>query len=108
MALDIFSPNTMLAAVQETNPLHTFLRDRYFPTNNSTDMFGKMINELIEDPDHPLKLFNCAKKRNHLQHNRKNKYKNKKVSHKYAPFRYPDIQDHPEEDIQSQNQNKDT
>ena len=36
MALDIFSTHTMLAAVQEVNPLRTFLRDRYFPTNDST------------------------------------------------------------------------
>lgn len=40
MALDIFSTHTMLAAVQEINPLHTFLRDRYFPTNESTDLFA--------------------------------------------------------------------
>ena len=40
MALDIFSTHTMLAAVQEINPLHTFLRDRYFPTNDSTDLFS--------------------------------------------------------------------
>ena len=40
MALDIFSTHTMLAAVQEINPLHTFLRDRYFPPNDSTDLFA--------------------------------------------------------------------
>lgn len=40
MALDIFSTHYMLAAVQEINPLHTFLRDRYFPTNDSTDLFA--------------------------------------------------------------------
>ena len=40
MALDIFSTHTMLAAVQEVNPLRTFLRDRYFPTNDSTDIFS--------------------------------------------------------------------
>lgn len=40
MALDIFSTHTMLAAVQEINPLHTFLRDRYFPTNDNTDIFA--------------------------------------------------------------------
>lgn len=40
MPLDIFSTHTMLAAVQEINPLHTFLRDRYFPTNDSTDIFS--------------------------------------------------------------------
>ena len=38
--LDIFKTHTMLAAVQEINPLKTFLRDRYFPTNESTDLFS--------------------------------------------------------------------
>ena len=38
--LDIFATHTMLAAVQEINPLSTFLRDRYFPTNESTDIFA--------------------------------------------------------------------
>ena len=40
MSLNIFSTHTMLAAVQEINPLRTFLRDRYFPTNDSTDLFS--------------------------------------------------------------------
>ncbi len=40
MALDIFKTHTMLAAVQELNPLFAFLRDRYFPTNETTDIFS--------------------------------------------------------------------
>ena len=40
MALDIFSTHTLLRAVQEISPLHTFLRDRYFPTNENTDIFA--------------------------------------------------------------------
>ena len=55
MALDIFSTHTMLAAVQEINPLHTFLRDRYFPTNDSTDLFATE-DVLIEYRDGSKKL----------------------------------------------------
>lgn len=38
--LDIFKTHTMLLLVKELNPLHTFLRDRYFPTNEATDLFA--------------------------------------------------------------------
>lgn len=55
MALDIFSTHTMLAAVQEINPLHTFLRDRYFPTNDSTDLFATE-DVLVEYRDGSKKL----------------------------------------------------
>lgn len=55
MALDIFSTHTMLAAVQEINPLHTFLRDRYFPTNDSTDLFATE-DVLVEYKDGSKKL----------------------------------------------------
>ena len=40
MALDIFKTHTMLAAVQEHNPVYAFIRDRYFPTNDTTDLFS--------------------------------------------------------------------
>ena len=53
--LDIFSTHTMLAAVQEINPLHTFLRDRYFPTNDSTDLFATE-DVLVEYRDGSKKL----------------------------------------------------
>jgi hypothetical protein len=45
----------MLAAVQEINPLHTFLRDRYFPTNDSTDLFATE-DVLVEYRDGSKKL----------------------------------------------------
>lgn len=55
MALDIFSTHTMLAAVEQINPLHTFLRDRYFPTNASTDIFST-DDVLVEYRDGKKKL----------------------------------------------------
>ena len=55
MALDIFSTHTMLAAVQEIVPLNTFLRDRYFPTNDSTDLFATE-DVLVEYRDGNKKL----------------------------------------------------
>lgn len=55
MALDIFSTHTMLATVQHINPLHTFLRDRYFPTNDSTDLFATE-DVLVEYRDGSKKL----------------------------------------------------
>ena len=55
MALDIFATHTMLAAVQQINPLHTFLRDRYFPTNDSTDLFATE-DVLVEYRDGSKKL----------------------------------------------------
>jgi hypothetical protein len=45
----------MLAAVQEVNPLRTFLRDRYFPTNDSTDIFSTE-DVLVEYRDGDKKL----------------------------------------------------
>lgn len=55
MSLDIFATHTMLAAVQEINPLRTFLRDRYFPTNESTDLFATE-DVLVEYRDGDKKL----------------------------------------------------
>ncbi|XCH78325.1 MAG: major capsid protein [Candidatus Dehalobacter alkaniphilus] len=40
MALDIFRTHTLLRAVEQLLPLTTFLRDRYFPTNDATDVFA--------------------------------------------------------------------
>ena len=40
MALDIFKTHYMLQAVKELVPARTFLRDRYFPTNDATDIFS--------------------------------------------------------------------
>ncbi len=40
MAFDIYSTHTLLMAVEQLPPLHTFLRDRYFPTNDANDIFA--------------------------------------------------------------------
>jgi len=40
MPLDIYSTHTLLAAIELIPPSHTFLRDRYFPTNDATDLFS--------------------------------------------------------------------
>lgn len=50
MALDIFRTPYLLAAVNNTIPPATFLKDRYFPTNESTDVF-KTEDVLIEYKD---------------------------------------------------------
>lgn len=38
MAIDIFKTKTMLSAVEQMEPVHSFLRDRYFPTGEG-DLF---------------------------------------------------------------------
>lgn len=53
--LNIFETHTMLALVKEINPLTTFLRDRYFPTNDSTDIFST-DDVLVEYKDGSKKL----------------------------------------------------
>lgn len=40
MAFNFFETHTLLAAVQGIVPASTFLRDRYFPTNDATDIFS--------------------------------------------------------------------
>ena len=40
MAFNIYDTHTLLASVQQLPPLHTFLLDRYFPTNAATDVFA--------------------------------------------------------------------
>lgn len=40
MAFDIHNTHHLLASVQQLPPLHTFLLDRYFPTNEATDIFA--------------------------------------------------------------------
>lgn len=40
MPFDIFATHTMLAAIQQLTPATSFLRDRYFPTNDATDIFA--------------------------------------------------------------------
>lgn len=50
MALDIFKTHYLLAAIKELTPPTTFLRDRYFPTNDATDIF-RTEDVLIEYKD---------------------------------------------------------
>ena len=40
MAVNFFDTHTLLASVQLLPPLHTFLLDRYFPTNEASDIFS--------------------------------------------------------------------
>lgn len=40
MAFNFYDTHTLLASVQQLPPLHTFLLDRYFPTNAATDIFA--------------------------------------------------------------------
>lgn len=55
MAFDIFSTYTLLMGVEQITPPKTFLRDRYFPTNDATDIFS--TNEvLVEYKDGSKKL----------------------------------------------------
>lgn len=40
MAFKIYDTHHLLASVQQLPPLHTFILDRYFPTNEATDVFS--------------------------------------------------------------------
>ncbi len=40
MAFNFYDTHTLLASVQQLPPLHTFLLDRYFPTNAARDIFA--------------------------------------------------------------------
>lgn len=55
MAFDIFSTHTLLMAVQLLTPPSNFLKKRYFPTNDATDIF-KTEDVLIEYRDGSKKL----------------------------------------------------
>jgi len=39
MPFNYYDTHTLLASVEKLAPVHTFLRDRYFPTNAATDIF---------------------------------------------------------------------
>ena len=41
MAFNYYDTHHLLASVQQLPPLHTFLLDRYFPTNGATAIFAK-------------------------------------------------------------------
>lgn len=47
MAIDIFSTASLIDAVKELTPATSFLRDRYFPTNDATDIFT--TNDVLID-----------------------------------------------------------
>ncbi|MCI7302308.1 MAG: major capsid protein [Clostridiales Family XIII bacterium] len=55
MALDIFKTHTLLMAVEQLTPPVNFLRDRFFPTNDATDIFAT-DDVLIEYKDGSRKL----------------------------------------------------
>ena len=55
MPFDIFNTYTLLAAVEQIKPASTFLRDRYFPTNDATDVFAT-DDVLVEYRDGTRKL----------------------------------------------------
>ena len=40
MPFNYYDTHHLLASVQQLAPLHTFLLDRYFPTNAATDIFS--------------------------------------------------------------------
>lgn len=40
MAFNFYDTHTLLASVKQLPPLHTFLLDRYFPTNAASDIFS--------------------------------------------------------------------
>lgn len=40
MGFNFYDTHTLLASVQQLAPLHTFLLDRYFPTNAASDIFA--------------------------------------------------------------------
>ena len=40
MPINFYETHTLLAAIEQLDPPVTFLRDRYFPTNNATDLFA--------------------------------------------------------------------
>lgn len=40
MAFNFYDTHTLLASVQQLPPLHSFLLDRYFPTNAASDVFA--------------------------------------------------------------------
>ncbi len=50
MAFNFYDTHTLLAAVQQLTPPTTFLRDRYFPTNDATDIFST-TDVLVEYKD---------------------------------------------------------
>ena len=55
MAFNIYDTHTLLMAVESLSPVSSFLRDRYFPTNEATDVFST-TDVLVEYKDGNKKL----------------------------------------------------
>lgn len=55
MSFNFFDTHTLLMAVQQLTPPVTFLRDRYFPTNDASDVFAT-DDVLVEYRDGTKKL----------------------------------------------------
>ena len=53
--MNIFSTENLIAAIQDTTPASSFLKDTYFPTNASTDVFTT-DDVLVEYKDGDKKL----------------------------------------------------
>ena len=51
MPFNYYDTHHLLASVQQLAPLHTFLLDRYFPTNAATDIFS---TERVQKRQHLL------------------------------------------------------
>lgn len=55
MPFNFYDTHTLLMAVQQLTPATTFLRDRYFPTNDASDVFAT-DDVLVEYRDGSKKL----------------------------------------------------
>ena len=55
MPFNFYDTHTLLMAVQQLTPAATFLRDRYFPTNDASDIFASE-DVLVEYRDGTRKL----------------------------------------------------
>ena len=55
MPFNFYDTHTLLMAVQQLAPAATFLRDRYFPTNDASDIFATE-DVLVEYRDGVRKL----------------------------------------------------
>ena len=55
MPFNFYDTHTLLMAVQQLTPAATFLRDRYFPTNDASDIFAT-DDVLVEFRDGSKKL----------------------------------------------------
>ena len=55
MPFNFYDTHTLLMAVQQLAPAATFLRDRYFPTNDASDIFSTE-DVLVEYRDGVRKL----------------------------------------------------